>query len=627
MKNAIYLLLFVTTFFTLHSCSEDDYLSKAESQKESYNSYKRSIVSFDDMRTQLSSSSGEVLSLFNNIANKGGGEYIQEIDTTHIIQYTNDTLTTYTMRVVTLDEDNYSYSNLLIKSLNGETEEVVVHYKPTNEWQEAHDTGDYLPYDGLLDVTDIYGTSLDEDPNVQGRGKITCSYSIEIIYVGGNCDSCPKNVVSSYILHVECSSDGGGNNPYGGDGGGPFNENGEGNLPTDPVGGGGGNTQYGAFNKEFLNGGILTTSQINWLNAHPTILSQIENYLNQYGQPNDPMGWYDNYNAVLFAQWAVGYLMNNPNYNFNDLLWIQNLGFSAAEKSHIMTNSALVKKSTDLMKLHTAVDMDTRKSIIGLNVAFELAYATNTLHLLSQSPAYNYFLNKLTNFLSSPVYHGVAYVYSLMHGLYWAVSEITDANKINACNLFLIDPIRNLVANGNYVNTNLNTMSWKDVLLIWLFELGDYPTLHQGHPTLAFGSNANVVKGTANIDGIKNHNNGNGSVEVARQDVKGLISGGQQNGNKLYFWQFNTQVLSNFILNPNYMEFTLGSYNTRINWAPGMVNNMYNFTFSISNITGWNSATRGLNGTFVIPDKPRGNGIHLGGTIAETFVWTETYTP
>lgn len=171
-------------------------------------------------------------------------------------------------------------------------------------------------------------------------------------------------------------------------------------------------------------------------------------------------------------------------------------------------------------------------------------------------------------------------------------------------------------------------MSWKDVLMIWLFELGNYPTLHEGNPTLVFGSNANVTKGAINIDGLKNHNNGNESVGDARQRVKNLITiNGIRNGERNYWWEFNTQALENFVWNPNYMEFTLGSYNTTVNWAPGIVNNIYNMTFKIKNVTGWESGTRGVDQTYILDDKDRGDGIHLGGTISETFVWVETYTP
>ena len=344
--------------------------------------------------------------------------------------------------------------------------------------------------------------------------------------------------------------------------------------------------------------------------------------MDTYGEPSE-YGWYENSDAVQFAQWAVRYLINNSNYNFNNLLWIQNLGFTIGEKVYLFNNSSLVNFINGLM-LQNDIDNDSKQRIAGLYVAFETAYANNTLNSLGQNPLYDYFWDKIEEYISSAAYNGTAKAFRTMHRLYWAISQNANQNKINAWNLFVIDPIRSAVANSNYVNTNLNTMAWKDVLLIWLFELGNYPTIHEGHPTLQFGSGANVI----NVNGLKNHNNGSVSVGGARQNVKDLITeDGLQNGSRSYFCHFNVQMLSNFISNPNYMEFLLGSYNTNVNWTPFFGNNNYNLSFTIKNITGWESGTRGVNGTFIVPNKPRGQGIHLGGTIAETFVWTELFTP
>src|SRR5690606_10283945 len=97
--------------------------------------------------------------------------------------------------------------------------------------------------------------------------------------------------------------------PAGGSSGGGGNNDGntgvDPDLPTYPIGGGGGETGGGsggstsAFNLEFL--GNLTQNQINWLNDNPTILSQIYNYLQIHGQPDNENGWYDNYQVVQCA--------------------------------------------------------------------------------------------------------------------------------------------------------------------------------------------------------------------------------------------------------------------------------------------------------------------------------------
>jgi len=76
----------------------------------------------------------------------------------------------------------------------------------------------------------------------------------------------------------------------------------------------------------------------------------------------------------------------------------------------------------------------------------------------------------------------------------------------------------------------------------------------------------------------------------------------------------------------------LVSYQTTVNIA-SLGNSQYKLTFIVRNKTGWESGTRGLNdydgdstNDSIIPDKPRGQGIHLGGTIGETFGWYEIIT-
>ena len=77
------------------------------------------------------------------------------------------------------------------------------------------------------------------------------------------------------------------------------------------------------------------------------------------------------------------------------------------------------------------------------------------------------------------------------------------------------------------------------------------------------------------------------------------------------------------------MQFCLGSYQTDV-YITSLGNNKYELTYIVKNKTGWTSVSRGLNDyngnptdDSIIPDKPRGTGLHLGGTIGETFGWKE----
>lgn len=126
------------------------------------------------------------------------------------------------------------------------------------------------------------------------------------------------------------------------------------------------------------------------------IRNKFNTYLQVYGQPDNANGWYNNSEAVLFVQWAVGYLMNNPIYNFNNLLWVDNIDFSYSEMNYIMANPTKVNFVNELM-LQNDIDVDSKQRIVGLFIAFETAYANNTLNSLGQNPLYDYFWEKQKN--------------------------------------------------------------------------------------------------------------------------------------------------------------------------------------------------------------------------------------
>lgn len=52
----------------------------------------------------------------------------------------------------------------------------------------------------------------------------------------------------------------------------------------------------------------------------------------------------------------------------------------------------------------------------------------------------------------------------------------------------------------------------------------------------------------------------------------------------------------------------------------------YILIFEVNNTSGWESATRLRKGhKGIIPNKKRGEGIHLGGNVSQTWRWTETF--
>lgn len=252
MKKIIYFFLLCLAGL-LFSCLEDGEISKHEDVHEKpHIGYKRSIVDFQEMKSKLSLSKGRAISLFSNLANKGGDDYILAIDSTYVIQFSNDSLTTFTMGVSTLDDENYSYSNLIIRLMDGETEEFIAHYSPTDEWQTAHNNGEYLPYEGTLQVTDADGVSILDNNEEGSQGKLsTCYFALESEYVecyGSTCPCTDGNGTTNYSITLVCTGSGGGGTPpdygdpgYPPSGGGGSGSGGSGSggedpgLPTDPT--------------------------------------------------------------------------------------------------------------------------------------------------------------------------------------------------------------------------------------------------------------------------------------------------------------------------------------------------------------------------------------------------------
>ena len=189
-------------------------------------------------------------------------------------------------------------------------------------------------------------------------------------------------------------------------------------------------------------------------------------------------------------------------------------------------------------------------------------------------------------------------------------------------------------------------MKWTDILLCWLFELGDFPvnnTAGYGNiPTIGFSGPDYTISGLtppyANLmrhltaHKIKNGSPDLNSVLYLRKKAIDQIINTGSVAAVTGEWVFGSDATVDTITKLDMMQFCLGSYRTDV-YINALGNNQYKLTFIIKNKTGWQSGTRGLNDyngnpleDSIIPDKPRGTGIHLGGTIGETFGWQEIIT-
>lgn len=193
------------------------------------------------------------------------------------------------------------------------------------------------------------------------------------------------------------------------------------------------------------------------------------------------------------------------------------------------------------------------------------------------------------------------------------------------------------------INYNPQKMQWRDIIACWLFEMGDFPINSSADfgnlPTIGFVGDAYVISGMPNNDMryLRAHRKlANGNVDAksvmgVRNEVIKRIKQGKLEpyGDE---WGFGFPEIKDTYIKKDGLQYCLGSYNTTVFITP-LGSNKYELTFIIKNKTGRESGTRWLNdgdgnphNDSVLQDKLRGVGIHLGGTIAETFGWKETHT-
>lgn len=323
MKKTIYFLLLCVAGLLI-SCSEDDVRQEHEHEHSVETGLlQKKMISFDELKLKLSNK--PIKSLTSGMINKGGDDYIQSIDSTNIMEISLDSVTTYTLKVNTLDDAHNYLSNLIIKEEGDSILEVIVHYQPTAEWINAFENNTLLDYEGEIAVVNTEGESLS---NTEVSGKIECSFSIES-YSTCTCEGHIEGVQynppctcttfeNTYKLEINCGYTGGGGSGNGG--GGSSGDGDQPGLPTIPMHGGSngdgdGNYSTSAFENEII--ASLTQEQIDWLNAHESILQQVTDYLEEYGQPQN--GYYANGEAVQFVLDLVELLEEinyvTPSYN------------------------------------------------------------------------------------------------------------------------------------------------------------------------------------------------------------------------------------------------------------------------------------------------------------------------
>lgn len=353
------------------------------------------------------------------------------------------------------------------------------------------------------------------------------------------------------------------------------------------------------------------SSYTGFLSENIGIANKFNTYLNQN----------NNQTGAQFVFWGLGFFSQNPNTTWEQFEnWFIKGGMDYKNAEDVTFASNLSSVSYDLMYHNQSGTLNQ------LDIAW---------------PKMDNVRNKIKEKFKNSIPVAVKYTKHLFSTLKTLTDNypilLTYANKG-------IDKMRNEIHNEGLINYDVHTMKWKDVVGCWLFELGNYPvntTTGYNLPTLGFAGSDYVIAGipgnASQMRFLMNHktlSNGatspNSVVDIKRQAINKIKNGNYSStsGN----WGFGFDATIDTISQLDGLQFCLGSYLVTV-YVTQISTKTFELTFVVKNKTGWESGTRGLNNgdgnssnDSVIQDKPRGQGLHLGGTIGETFGWKETIT-
>jgi hypothetical protein len=214
---------------------------------------------------------------------------------------------------------------------------------------------------------------------------------------------------------------------------------------------------------------------------------------------------------------------------------------------------------------------------------------------------------------------GITSSAELTHKMYSKLSVIATNHPVSISFInIIIDGIR--TAASTVIDTNPNTCNWTDLFNMWMFELGgNQPNDSQ----LNFNGPSFTVSSLQGQQG----------VSEARSIAINQIANGNLNPIISHSWTYGQQAFYNGITNGNIATSFLGSYTTNVTITV-LPNGQHVLTFSITNPSTWDSATRlriDNNGDGVhdgiFPNHVRNapNTLHIGGNFNQEWNWTETY--
>jgi hypothetical protein len=195
----------------------------------------------------------------------------------------------------------------------------------------------------------------------------------------------------------------------------------------------------------------------------------------------------------------------------------------------------------------------------------------------------------------------------LSHKVFMQVASLAQEHPwlINALN-DIIDAARPELA--KLVNTNTDTLTWRDLVMIWLLELNGNPVV--------FGPNANTTKVLKEQEGV--------------QKARELATNAKVGDTVHYTWVYGQREFWTGLTEGNWCTSFLGSYDVTVEIVQGKGGKCVN-KFTVTNKTSWESGTRlrkaaqpGGQHQPIIPNRDRGGaGIHLGGNMRQEWHWEE----
>ncbi|QIG88668.1 hypothetical protein G6R40_02840 [Chryseobacterium sp. POL2] len=271
MKKNYFLTMLALLF--LFSCTRE-YLMESNDTIQVHSNSRVDKVSFEEMENFIQKNAKNTLPdyLKPNNLNKNTEQYITAIDTADIIKVVHNDVTSFTLKVNTLGDKDFTFSNLIINVHNGNIEEYIYHYIPDAQWLKNYIASKKGDYQGILKITDINGNNKTEN---HAKNSTTCMVEMHVPCFGAGCPCSDYNGVTYYIM-ATCTTGGGGGSSGGSSGG---------NTGGPPSGGGGGGTVPNVPTTEQINNFIafLSPSTHAYITENIGALTDITNYFAQNG--------------------------------------------------------------------------------------------------------------------------------------------------------------------------------------------------------------------------------------------------------------------------------------------------------------------------------------------------------